>query len=147
MLVCWLWQGIRAFDLGCAANGIYWGRFLRWSTVSEEWLKESWDSFLWWEQYWKTVRCVGSKTKNLHALLYWCHSSVENEMYLCMFLHALYLDLWFTWTCRSVEVDFFIFFKVWLLFVFYCLIGFLSVAGSVCMHVLIFAYLHVHVLS
>lgn len=42
---------------------------------------------------------------------------------------------------------FFIFFKVWLLFVFYCLIGFLSVGGSVCMHVLIFAYLHVHVLS
>lgn len=36
-------------------------------------------------------RSVGSKNKNLHALLY--HSSVENKMYLCMFLHALYLDL------------------------------------------------------
>lgn len=49
---------------------------------------------------------------------YLCHSSLGNEIYLCMLLSVLCLDLWLIWACRSVEAD------IWSAVC--CLMGFLS---------------------
>lgn len=77
-------------------HGIYPGRFLRWSNVYYlPFLRKGWRKaervFFVGNNTGKQLDLSGVKPKIY--ILYLCHSCLGNEMYLCMFLGVLYLDL------------------------------------------------------